>query len=88
MLSGSGEKWKINRGDQQFNMECLFVLLSEAIQPKSRLKCLTDAIEYIIPDIQDATFAAQFSLRLNRPPELESMLAISQLRFKGKQPES
>ena len=43
---------------------------------RAALKCLTDAIGYIIPDIQDATYVAQLNYRLNRPPEVEPMLAI------------
>ena len=64
----------------------LLVLLVKPHSQRAALKRLTDAIGYIIPDIQDATYASQLNSRLNRPPEVEPMLAISQLKFKGKQP--
>ena len=75
-------------GINSLTWDAYWFFLIKPYSQRAALKCLTDAIGYIIPDIQDATFAAQFSLRLNRPPEVEPMLAISQLRFKGKQPES
>jgi hypothetical protein len=40
----------------------------------------------MIPEIQDSTYAAQLSSRLNKPPEVEPMLAINQLRYTGKKP--
>ena len=53
---------------------------------RSALKCLTDALKCLIPDFQDATYDAQLTSRLNTPPEVQPMLAICQLRFKGKEP--
>jgi len=75
-------------GVNSLTWDAYWFFLIKPYSQRAVLKCLTDAVGYIIPDIQDATFAAQFSLRLNKPPEVEPMLAISQLRFKGKQPEA
>ena len=62
---------------------CLFL-----IKPHSQrlaLNCLTDALRYLISNIQDATYDAQLTSRLNTPPEVEPMLAICQRRSKGKE---
>ena len=75
-------------GINSLTWDAYWFFLVKPYSQRAALKCLTNAIGYIIPDIQDATFAAQLSLRLNRPPKVEPMLAISQLRFKGKQPNS
>jgi len=68
------------------NIEAYWRFLIKPHEQRSALKCLTDAVQCMIPDIQDSTYAAQLSSRLNKPPEVEPMLAINQLRFKGKQP--
>lgn len=75
-------------GINSMTWDAYWFFLIKPYNQRAVLKCLTDAVGYIIPNIQDATFAAQFSLRLNKPPEVEPMLAISQLRFKGKQLEA
>lgn len=75
-------------GVNSLTWDAYWFFLIKPYSQRAILKCLTDAVGYMIPDIQEATFAAQFSSRLNKPPEVEPMLAISQLRFKGKQPEA
>ena len=74
-------------GINSLTWDAYWFFLVKPHSQRAALKCLTNAIGYIIPDIQDATYAAQLNSRLNRPPEVEPMLAISQLMFKGKQPE-
>jgi len=73
-------------GINSLTWDTYWFFLVKPYSQRAALKCLTDAIGYIIPDIQDATYAAQLNSRLNRPLEVEPMLAICQLRFKGKQP--
>ena len=68
------------------DMDAYWRFLIKPHEQRSTLKCLTDAVQYMIPEIQDSTYAAQLSSRLNKPPEVEPMLAINQLRYKGKQP--
>lgn len=80
------EKGRLIVGINSLTWDTYWFFLVKPHTQRATLKCLTDAIGYIIPDIQDATYAAKLSSRLNRPPEVEPMLAISQLRFKGKQP--
>ena len=80
------EKGRLIAGINSLTMEAYWVFLVKLHTQRAALKCLTDAIGYMIPDIQDATYAAQLSSRLKKPPEVEPMLAISQLKFKGKQP--
>jgi len=80
------EKGRVIAGINSLTWDTYWFFLVKPHSQRAALKCLTDAIRYIIPDIQDATYAAQLSSRLNKPPEVEPMLAISQLRFKGKQP--
>ena len=80
------EKGRLIVGINSLTWDTYWFFLVKPHTQRAALKCLTDAIGYIIPDIQDAPYVAQLSSRLNRPPEVEPMLAISQLRFKGKQP--
>ena len=80
------EKGRLIVGINSLTWDTYWFFLVKPHTQRAALKCLTDAIRYMISDIQDATYAAQLSSRLNRPPEVEPMLAISQLRFKGKQP--
>jgi len=80
------ERGRLIAGINSVSLEAYWLFLIKPHTQRATLKCLIDAIGYIIPDIQDATYVAQLSSRLNKPPEVEPMLAISQLRFKGKQP--
>ena len=80
------EKGRLIAGINSLTWDTYWFFLVKPHTRRAALKCLTDAIGYIIPDIQDATYAAQLNSRLNRPPEVEPMLTISQLKFKGKQP--
>jgi len=73
-------------GINSLTWDTYWMFLVKTYSQRATLKCLTDAIGCIIPDIQDATYAAQLNSRLNRPPEVEPMLAICQLKSKGKQP--
>ena len=43
------------------------------------MKCLTDAIGHMIPELNDATYTAQLHSRMSHPLELQLMLAIGQL---------
>lgn len=80
------EKGRLIAGVNTLTSDAYWLFLIKPHTQRSILKCLTDALGRIIPNIQDATYAAQLSLRLNKPPEVEPMLAICQLRFKGKEP--
>jgi len=75
-------------GINSLTWDTYWLFLVKPCSQRAALKCLTDAIGCIIPEIQDATYAAQLNSRLSRPQEVEPMLAICQLRSKGKQPES
>jgi len=44
------------------------------------MKCLTNAIGYMIPKITDATYIAQLHSHMSHPPELQPMLTIFQLK--------
>ena len=81
------EKGRLIAGINSLTWDTYWFFLVKPHTQRAALKCLTDAIECIIPDIHDATYASQLNSRLNRPQELEPMLAICQLRSKGKQPE-
>jgi len=80
MQSGIGKEWETNHWHPKFNLGCLLVFLNQTIQSKGPLKCLTDAIGCMIPEIQDATYSAQLNSFLSRPPELQPMLEICQLK--------
>ena len=81
LLEGRG---RLIAGVNSLNMETYWHFLVKPHEQRAALNFLTDAIQCMIPDIQDATYAAQLSSRLNKPPEIEPMLAINQLRLKGK----
>ena len=72
-------------GINSLTWDTYWLFLIKPYSQRAALKCLTDAIRSIVLDIQDATYAAQLNSRLNRPPEVELMLAICQLKSKGKQ---
>ena len=72
-------------GIKSLTWDTYWLFLVKPYSQRAALKCLTDAIECIIPDIHDATYAPQINSRLSRPQEVETMLAICQLRTKGKQ---
>ena len=80
------EKGRLIAGVNTLTFDAYWLFFIKPHTQRSALKCLTDALGCIIPDIQDATYASQLCSRLNKPPEVEPMLAISQLRFKGKEP--
>ena len=80
------EKGRVIAGINSLTWDTYWFFLVKPHSQRAALKCLTDAIGYIIPDIQDATYAAQLNSCLNRPPEVEPMLVISQLKFRGKLP--
>ena len=71
-------------GIKSLTWDTYWLFLVKPYSQKAALKCLTDAIGCIIPDIHDATYAAQINSRLSRPQEVEPMLAICQLRTKSK----
>ena len=78
------EKGRLIAGINSLTWDAYWFFLVKPHSQRAALKSLTDAIGYIIPDIQDATYVAQLNSRLNRPPEVGPMLVISQLKFKGK----
>ena len=84
MLSRAGENGRLIAGINSLTWDTYWLFLVKPYSQRATLKCLTDAIGCIVPYIQDATYATQLSSHLNKPPEVEPMLAISQLRFKGK----
>lgn len=72
-------------GINSLTWDTYWLFLIKPYSQRAALKCLTDAIKSIIPEIQDATYAAQLNSRLSRPPEVEPMLAICQIKSKEKQ---
>ena len=83
---GLEEQRKLITGVNTLTSEAYWLFLVKPHTQRSALKCLTNALGCLIPDIQDATYDAQLTSRLNTPPEVEPMLAICQLRSKGKEP--
>ena len=67
---------KLITGITSLTWDTYWLFLVKPYSQKAALKCLTDAIACIIPDIHDATYAAQINSRLSRPQEVEPMLAI------------
>lgn len=83
---GLEEQRKLITGLNTLTSDAYWLFLVKPHTQRSAFKCLTDALGCLIPDIQDATYDAQLTSRLNTPPEVEPMLAICQLRSKGKEP--
>ena len=77
---------KLIAGVNSLSIETYWHFLIKPYEQRAAIKCLTDAVQYMIPEIQDATFAAQLSSRTNKPPEIQPMLDIHHLRSKDKQP--
>jgi len=73
-------------GINSLTWDTYWMFLVKPYSQRAALKCLSDAIGCIIPEIQDATYDAQLNSRLNRPPEVEPMLEICQLRTRDEQP--
>lgn len=70
-------------GIQSLTWDTFWFFLIKPYSQRAALKCLTDAISCMIPEIHDATYSAQLHSRLSHPPELQSMLVICQLKPKG-----
>ena len=75
---------KLITGIQSLTWDTYWLFLVKPYNQRATLKCLIDAIGCIISEIHDATYSTQLHSRLSHPPELELMLAIYQLRSKGK----
>lgn len=73
-------------GIQSLTWDAFWFFLIKPYSQRAALKCLTDAINYMIPEIHDATYSAQLHYCLSHPPELQLMLAIRQLKQKGNHP--
>ena len=71
-------------GINSLTWDTYWLFLIKPYSQRAALKCLTDAIRSIVPDIQDATYATQLNSCLSRPPEVEPMLAMCQIKSKGK----
>jgi len=71
-------------GVNSLTTDAYWLFLIKPHAQRSALNCLKDALRYLIADFQDATYDALLTSRLNTPPEVEPMLAISQRRSKGK----
>ena len=69
-------------GVQSLTWDAFWFFLIKPYSQRAALKCLTDAIGYMIPEIQDATYSVQLNSRLSHPPELQPMLEICQLMSK------
>lgn len=72
-------------GINSLTWDTYWLFLIKPYSQRAALKCLTDAIKSIVPEIQDATYVAQLSSRLSRPPEVEPILTMCQIKSKGKQ---
>jgi len=77
---------KLIAGVNSLSIETYWHFLIKPYEQRAAIKCLTDAVQYMIPEIQDASFAAQLSSRTNKPPEIQPMLDIHHQRSKDKQP--
>jgi len=71
---------------QSLTWDTFWFFLVKPHSKKIAIKCLTDAIGYMIPEINDATYSVQLHSRMSHPPELKPMLVICQLKPKDNQP--
>jgi len=77
------QKGRLIAGIQSLTWDTLWFFLVKPYNQKAALKCLTDAIGYMIPEIHDAMYSTQLHSRLSHPPKLQPMLAICQLKPKN-----
>jgi len=82
MQKGTRKEGEIDRGIQSLTWDTFWFFLVKPHSQKAAMKCLTDAIGYMIPKITNATYSAQLHSRMSHPPELQPMLAICQLKPK------
>jgi len=80
------KRQRLIAGIQTLTWETIWFFLVKPYNQRTTIKCLTDAISYMILEIIDATYTAQLHLRMSHPPELQPMLAICQLKPKENQP--
>lgn len=73
-------------GIQSLTRDTYWFFLLKPYSQRAALKCLTDVIGCVIPEIHDATYSAQLHSRLTRPLESEPMISICQLKSKGDHP--
>ena len=71
---------------QSLTWDTFWFFLVKPYSQRTTLKCLIDAVDYMIPEIHDATYSTQLHSRLSHPPELQPMLAICQLKPKDDRP--
>ena len=73
-------------GIQILTWDTFWFFLVKPYSKRATLKCLTDAISYMISKIHDATYSTQLHSCPRHPPELQPMLAICQLKPKDDRP--
>lgn len=61
---------------QSLTWNTFWFFLVKPYSQREALKCLTDVISYMIPEIHDAMYSAQLNSNLSHPLELQPMLAI------------
>ena len=71
---------------QILTWETFWFFLVKPYSKRTTMKCLTDAIGHVIPELNDATYTAQLHSRMSHPPELYPMLTICQLQSQDDQP--
>ena len=64
---GLEEKRKLIAGVNTLTSDAYWLFLIKPHTQRLALKCLIDALKCLIPDIQDATYDAQLTSRLNTP---------------------
>lgn len=60
--------------------EMFWFFLVKPHSERMAMKCLTDAINHMIPELANATFASQSHSCTSQPPKVQPMLTIFQLR--------
>lgn len=71
---------KLIGGIHSLTWETFWFFLVKPHSQQMAMMCLTDAINHMIPEFVDATFAAQLHSCMSQPLEVQPMLAICQLR--------
>ncbi len=74
------QREKLIVGIQILTWETLWFFLVKPHNQQMAMKCLSDAINYMVSELSDATYTAQLHSRMSRSPEIQPMLAICQLQ--------
>ena len=80
------QRKKLITNIKSITWETFWFSLVKPYSQRTTMKCLTDVIGHMIPELNVATYTAQLHSRMSHPPKLQPMLVICQLQSQDDQP--